>query len=420
MPFFKKSYDDMVVQGLQRLKNYSNITQLAPGAKARMILDSVYGEQLSQHNLFDANLSQAYLRWAEGRFLDFYGDMVDIPRLEATSATAEIEHNNFTWYASGTFGDINNQLDFVIPSGLITISTVEFPLPGYSNPSMVGTIGQQVVEYDLIENVTCRASDSFVYGSIRARVEGSVSDVPSNVLRKHNFTSYGLSARNLLFCTNKYAISNGRDRESDESYKYRLMNANKAREQGNRIACRLAALSVPGVADVTEFVGEQGPGTFSMYVQGYTPVISPNLTARAEDAVKTVCSLGVRPFLLAPNPVGLEFVLAVNWKSTATSSNQGAGYAAIRNTIEKALNITTTGGSVNLVDLANFVATSSSYIQSIGLARPGFFEEVYIYKSSADGLGVKKSLFAGDLVEPLYNERIMLETTTRYRGVKFL
>jgi len=420
MPLFPKNYDDMVSQGLQYLRQYTNINQLSPGSKARLILDAVYKEQLAEHSIIDENITNAFLRWAEGRFLDFFGDMMNIPRLGATNATADPDSKNFCFYIDGgTFGDLNNGLDFLIPSGT-TISVQDLEVETTTYASVLTEVSQTKIEYDLVQDVLCSSTASVVYGDIRARIEGTVSDVARNVLTKHSFTGYSLSNQSLLKCTNRYSISNGRARESDDAYRYRLMNAFKARERGNRMAVRLAALSVAGVANVTEVNYEQGPGTFSLYVRSLTPTTSPGLLQQVQAVVEQVNAFGTKVFVLAPQPLGLEFSIAVNWKPDTTSSQQATGYALIRRVIEETLNSLEIGQSVYIPDLASIVSKTSSKILAIGAQRAGYFEEVYVYRASPDEEGVKKSLLAGDQVQPLYNERILLETSTKYRGIKFL
>jgi uncharacterized phage protein gp47/JayE len=420
MPFFPRSKDDMVANGLRVLRDYSNINRLSPGAKARLILDSFTDEHYGQHELFDENMAQAFIRWADEQFLDYFGDMLNIPRLQATTATALIEDQNFVFYVDGgTFGDLNNGLDFVIPSGT-TITTPDFPIekPTYATDDYRPR--QNIITYDLVDSVTCSSNRSFVFANIRARIEGVASDIPRNVLSKHNFTSYTLGSSNRLKCSNRYAIANGSNRETDQAYRYRLMNSFKARERANKIAIRLAALSVPGVADVIEVNCEQGPGTFSLYVKSLTPTTSPGLIRRVTDVVNEVCSYGVRSFVLAPNILGLELVIAVQSKSTATASDKANAYAAIRQNIENNLNNIDIGEEVNLEDLASLVTLSHPSIQGIGITKAGSFEEVYLYRTSSDNAGVKKVLFTDTKITPLYNEKIVLETGTKYRGIKFL
>lgn len=420
MPFFPKSKDEMIADGLEAIRNNTNITQLSPGSKTRFLLDAMTEEQASQHELFDSNMAQAFIRWADARYLDYFGDMLNIPRLEARRGSVQLEDQNFIFYVDGgTFGDINSGNSITIPAGTI-ISTPDAQIERRTFDAEQNEESTEIVQYELVSTVSCPSDRSFAYGTLRAKIEGSVSDVPRNVLKKHTFTGYALSGSNRLKCTNKYAIANGRNRETDGSYRYRLMNAFKARERANKLAIRLAALSVAGVSDVIDVNCEQGPGTFSLYVEATTPTTSPRILSNVEDVVETVCAYGVRPFVLAPLSLGLELVVAVNWKSETTEEEKAIGYAAIRDAVEAFISNQTIGESLTLQDLATVAASSDVNIQGIGLQKSGEFEEVYVYRGSLDGDNVRKVLFTGPVVEPLYNEKIILETNTNDRGVIFI
>jgi len=421
MPFFVKSQEEMISRGLEAIRNGTNITQLSPGSKTRFLLDAMVEEQASQHQLFDSNLAQAFIRWCDAKYLDFFGDMLNIPRLNSQRAEVNSEENNFLFYVDGgTFGDINSGNDIVIPSGtIVSTPDLEIETRTYEADNENSPV-QQVVEYQLRNSVTCPANKSFVYATIRARIEGSNSDVPRNVLRKHNFINYTISKSERLKCTNKYAIANGRERETDGSYKYRLMNAFKARERANRLAIRLAALSIAGVSDTFEFNCEQGPGTFSLYVEALTPTTSPTLLNNVREAVTEVCSFGVRPFILAPNPLGVEFVAAIQWARETTEDQKKNGYGLIRDAVENYMYDIKMATNLDLQIMAKVVASASQYIQGIGLQRSGEFEEIYIYRYSPDNIGVRKTLFTESVITPLYNERIILETNTNDRGIIFI
>lgn len=424
MPFFPKDYEKMVSTGLQRMRANTTVSQLSPGAKARFLLETVLTEQAAQYSHFDINMMQAFVRWAEGRFLDLFGDIMQVPRWLPTVASVDIDHSNFMFYVdSGTFGDVNKGMDFVIPAGT-TVSTADFDVEmtqtTESSSSAVTSRELPKITYTTQGDVVCSASHSHVYVSIKAQIEGGDSDVPRNALLKHNFTSYSMSERGLLKCRNKYSITNGRDRESDESYRYRLMNAFKAKERANKIAVRLAALSVPGVADLAEINCEQGPGTYSLYVESVGATASPGLIGSIAAAVEPVSAFGVRPFVLAPIPLGLSFVVALRWRDKTTETEKLIVQANIREMMEGFLNSHGIGDNVNLEALAASVATTSEEIVGLGYLQAGKFEEVYVHRSSPDGGGVKKTLFEGDTVTSLYNERPLLETSTRYRGIQFL
>jgi len=415
MAFFDRTQQQIISASLDRLSENTEITQLAPGSKMRFLIDTFAEEQASQHTTFDENLMQAFIKYADGKFLDFFGDMLNAPRYEATHAYTE--DNNFMFYvSSGVFGDINGGVDFVIPYNT-NVSTVPFD-------GQIITPG--ITEYDQISyvttaDVTCSASDSFVYAPIRATVEGAGSDVPRGVLNQHDFSNYVLNNTASLRCTNKYSISSGRDRESNESYRFRLTELFRARQLAIYPSIRLAALSVPGVADIKMVNCEQGPGSFSVYIKSLSSTPSPRLIDEVSTNVAAVSSYGVRPFVLAPEPIGLEFVAAVLWSPRATQAQVAEGYNQMRLALEDELNNKDIGEEIVFSDLIDVLLSASPYANSIGLNRPNKFEEVYAYRADPSGQNTAiRNLVKSDRIVPLYNERAILETSGRFRGIQFL
>lgn len=414
MAFFDRTEQDIVSASMDELSQYTNITQLSPGSKTRFLLDTVAREQSLQHKVFDSNLMNAFIKYADSKFLDYLGDMLNLPRNESTHAVDDTE--NFMFYVStGTFGDINGGSNFNIPSGT-SVSTVPYDgaviTPGLES--------QATIQYVTTETVTCQSGQSFVYAPIRAVLEGRNSDVPRSVLNKHSFVAYTGTAQSKLKCTNRFSISNGEDRESDDSYRFRLANLFRAREMAVLSSIRLAALSVPGVIDTKEVICEQGPGTFSLYVTGTTPTTSPKLIQEVSSSVNSVTAYGVRPFVLGPIPIGLEFVVAVKWNPRATTAQITSGYVAMRNALENVLNNTKIGEEVLFSDLIDILLSATPYAMSIGDVRSNRFEEVYSYRTNPSGVGTVRSLVVSDVVIPIYNERVILETSTKFRGLQFL
>jgi len=416
MAFFERTQRDIVSDALDHLSRSTNITQLAPGAKARFILDSVAEEQAGQHATFDSNLLQAFIKYADGKFLDFFGDMMNLPRREPSHAEATDENIMF-YVSTGTFGDLNGGADITIPVGT-TIQTVPYEgsviTPGIEN--------QAIISYSTTEQVVAEAGQQFVYVSARSVLEGRNSDVPRNVLNQHDFVSYLLfsTSNTGLKCTNRYAISNGEDRETDDSYRFRLSEVFEARNLSIYAAIRLAAISVPGVADIKPVMAEQGPGTYSLYVKSLTPTTSPRLLAEVTAACQSVTSFGVRPFVLAPSPIGLEFVAAVTWNPRATTAQIAEGYKDMRNALENFLNNTGIGEAVYFSDIIDILLQATPYAFSIGAVSSNKFEEVYAYRNDPIKAGTVRNIVSGDRIEPLYNERVILETSGRHRGIQFM
>lgn len=414
MPFFPRTESEIIKDSLDQMNRETNFTQLAPGSKVRFLLSTTGREQASQQSLFDENLLQPYIRYADGKFLDYFGDMLNLPRVEASHAEATGE--NFMWYvSSGVFGDINGGQSFTVPAGTV-INT-----PSFEGEILTpGIEVQPIVRFTTTADVVCLAGSSFVYCPVRATIEGNESSVPRNVLTEHAFTGYSLSANDLLKCTNRYSIDNGTLRESDNSYRYRLQNIFKARSQAILAAIRIAALSVPGVADVTIINCEQGPGTYALYVKSQAPTASPSLIREVTAAVEFVSALGIRVFVSGARTLGVELVVAVAWSPNATDENISRGYANMRKNIETTLNEKDQGEAVDLSDIVDLIINSSPHVSSVGRAVPNKIEATYIYKPDPTGLGFIRSLLIGEKIDPLYNERVLLETGNRYRGVQFI
>jgi len=412
--FFKRTEEEIVGNAMDELSASTNITQLSPGSTARTLLEIVSREQGRQHSTFDYALLQSFIRFAEDKHLDLLGDMLNVPRIP--SAKASVEDDNFIFYvSSGYFGDINGGLDITIPKGTV-VSTVpydgEIVTPGIES--------QPTIKYVTTEEAICDASDSTQTVPIEAEFEGTRSNVPRNVLNQHNFTAYSSSSSGLLKCTNKFSIATGKDRESPQSYRYRLSNIFKAREIGHNVSIRLAALSVPGVTEVKQVNAEQGPGTFSIYVRSSTPTTSPNLLSQVALSVQSVTAGGVSAFVLAPEPLGVEFVATVKFISRATQQNITDTYIAIRNTAENFINTLSIGEELNLTFLVDEITQASPYISSIGAEKINSFDHVYLYRYNSFGDSPDRSEFHGNKIKPLYNERVILETNTRHHGIKFI
>jgi hypothetical protein len=250
--------------------------------------------------------------------------------------------------------------------------------------------------------------------------EGSDSNVPRNVLNKHSFTSYTFSSNNSLKCTNKFSIATGRDRESDESYRFRLSNIFQAREIGHATSIRLSALSVPGVTNIKNVNTEQGPGTFSIYVQSSTPTTSPSLLGQVSLAIQSVSPAGVKAFVLAPEPLGLEFIATITFSANATKQDISQAYIDMRDAAEDFISNLNIGDSLLIRDLIDTMIFSNRYVLSIGDEKPNSFDNIYMYRVSSFSPVPDRSEFFGTEVVPLYNERIILETNTRHRGIKFI
>jgi len=414
MPFFPRAQQEIVNNGLRKLRDHAGITQSSPGSKARFFLETMAQEQAIQNNIFDTNLPQAYIQSCSGQFLDFFGDLLGEPRLIGTHA--ESGTDNFIWYVNGgTFGSINNGNGISIPAGV----TVMTEAPDVELVT-TGIVGLENVTYITAAPTFCPPGSSFITTPLRASIEGKAGNVPPGVLTGHSFTDYTQVSSGTLRCTNRFSIDSGAERETDGSYRYRLLQVFKSREKATKAAIRLAALSVPGVSDIIMLNCEQGPGTCTVYIQSSTPTVSNELVGRVSFATELVTSEGIRLYISPSNPLGLEFVLAVNWRSSVTEEEKVIEYQDIREAVGRTLNTIKMGEPVIIEDLLVMALRAAPSALSIGRAKPNSFEEVYVYRSSPTRQGYIRSRLYADIVTPLYNERIILEAANAYNGIQFI
>jgi len=414
MPLFPITKEEIFMRHIERLNSSTNITQNTPGGKARFFLDAISTEQSRQYDFFNENIVQAYLQYSSGKFLDFWGDLFQIPRLE--SLNAESTDDNFMFYVdSGTFGDINNNGSFVIPAGT-TIS-----IPAFSGSVVTPNItSTNTVSYSTIAAVRCNPQESFIFVKVRASKEGRQGNVPKGVLLKHNFVSYSAAGKNSLKCLNRFSIDNGDERETDGAYRYRLMQGFRGRHKAVAAAIRLAALSVPGVANILSVPSEQGPGTLTIYVKGTTPTTSPQLLAKVASSVQSVIGEGVRLFTFGPRPIGIELFVGVNWSPKATEQQKLQEKSLIKETAQSYMNTLDLGQPLDLNTLFFTMLRAAPSALSFGKATPNKFEEVYVYRSIVNGVGYIRSRFTGEIIAPLYNERVILETSGQNGGVTII
>jgi uncharacterized phage protein gp47/JayE len=329
---------------------------------------------------FDTNFIQAYLSGAEGQYLDLIGAMLGLPRLgeKAAQTTASEQICQFS-VATGTFGTINNGQSIDIPANTI-IST---------GPNSTGILYRTIYETILASNT----SSSYV--SIEALGSGSDSNVGAGQLVYHNFTNYTQSAMNTLLVTNQAEITTGSDVEIDTNYRFRLANQVIAAESANLTAVRLAALVVPGVADVRIIPYFRGVGSFDMLIKATTPSVSQQLIATVGDAVGKASGLGIAFSVRGPVEDGIALQATLTYKTSIDTDTQ----TSIENTV--AQNLTSYINNLDIAaplivnQLVEIALQSSSQIQNIGAANKPF-DNIWVYKPSATGDNKVRATLPGD------------------------
>src|SRR5665213_706980 len=85
---FKKDYGTLVQKSLQQLITRSPITNQTVGGIARSLIEVINLNVAEFYDILDINTAMGFVSTAEGYFLDLIGKLFNLPRFQATTASA--------------------------------------------------------------------------------------------------------------------------------------------------------------------------------------------------------------------------------------------------------------------------------------------------------------------------------------------
>lgn len=103
----------------------------------------------------------------------------------------------------------------------------------------------------------------------------------------------------LLDCERRY-------NEDDDNYRYRISKQTQIIANANKIAIRLAALSVEGVTEVKLKRWTHGAGSYSVYVISDNPVTEDEILAKVLKKINETEAFGIRGEVFRPNIIPAE------------------------------------------------------------------------------------------------------------------
>jgi uncharacterized phage protein gp47/JayE len=371
--FYEDKYSELMSNAMQELRATTDISQLTPGAKARALLEIVNREIGAAYRTFSSDFLKGYIKEARGENLDLIGDLMGLTRGQATRNDIESSNQIQKFYIdNGTFGSINTingvATSFTIPAGVLIESLVP--------------AGQQSIQYRLDENVVCAAGETSAYGAIQAVEYGTVSNVGAGSLTQHNFELYQDYLAGSLKTKNIEGIAFASDVESDANFRYRIINQTLASEGANRVSIRMAALSVPGVADVWLDEYSHGIGTGAVYIKGVTPVVNESLLATVQSAIASIKAFSSFIDVKAPSLVGVEMIVGLNLIQRRPQREEDALVARVRDTLYGYINGLDINQELDTDMLVRKILRVDSNIKSIGVPTRQI-EYLYIWRESA-------------------------------------
>lgn len=156
-----------------------------------------------------------------------------------------------------------------------------------------------------------------------------------------------------------------RPSESEEEYKYRISRATTNNEKANKIAVRLAALSVSGVKDVLFKEFSQGSGSFSVYVLTDNPTPSMQILKQVEQAIDEVKAFGIRVHVLAPKLKPVEMKVKLVFDKNVTELEKRVVFEEARRKIRAYINSRHPGDTIEINELIKQIREINRNIMKI-------------------------------------------------------
>ena len=330
----------------------TGIKQLAPGAKARAFADIV-GDRIGEMEArMFVNLADTLLPFATGDSLDLLGEIYGVSRLGRQDSVVLAGDNSFRFYVrTGTFGDINDGNNIVIPSDVRLFGAVN-----------TGPIF-------LADSVTLPAASSEVFFGARSSTPGTEGNAPAGVIARHNFTGYTESRFGSLLVSNNVGIVGGRDPEKDDNYRFRIHLKILSRAGANEAALRFALLQVPGVQDI---VFKREAGTFTVYVYAVSPSVPASLLARTQAQLNDVVAYPMSGLTVAPDLIGISLSTTVRFISGVSEDAKASILANAKSAAEDYINNLTVGETLVINEIADRIRNADSNILDIGEATTSF------------------------------------------------
>ena len=346
-----------------RLETRTGLNNFAADSAVGVMTDALATAIVNNHNETVNAFEQMQISTASGDYLDQIAVSHGVTRYQPRKAySVASERSMYFYVASGTFGDINSGNDIDLPAG-----TKVFP----------GDANESAILYETVESYTLPASANRVYCTVRAVSFGSTQNVGPRTLTSHSLTTYSG-----LYCSNKYAIVNGRGRENDQALRDRLSIYFKTLSQNNKSSLLMQTLGVPGVIDLAVIEGYYGMGTCGVFVFGADGFSSTHLIRQVRTRAAEINTPGLRVIVAPGIQVAISFEIEVNIDAPLTSSETTLVRAGIKRAIMRYISAGNTRREINLRDLRNFIIQENPRLLTIlpkrTLTKESLFKNVFI------------------------------------------
>lgn len=394
MRFESTSYTELFTSAASKLANRTGITSFGQSSKAGALLNTFIEDDKQKVSQINEVLNSFKLPTATGKDLVAKGEILGVYKLQETRAYTKIIDSNLEFYVdSGTFGDSNNGDDYLFPANEIVYLE-----------SKDADSGRRI-EYRLTSSVLCPKNSSSVFFAVEAVQAGTASSVAAGALNKHTNTNQTIKVRN------NYAISNGRDEQSDSSYRSMITKAFTSYAMCNEASIRMAASVIPGIREVKIFRNYNGIGTTTLMVDGFEGTLGQSTLELVKNRVSSFASTANLVSVYSPKYVGIELSLVIKTSLAFSNAEKIKLSKNIITTIKNYFRTFSIGQSVDLQNLFNLIIRVNANIVQIGIV-PGSntFSSASAFFSDLNGVFSEKRVLT-DFIPVQMDQRAILMTS---------
>lgn len=393
MALFNKDSNEIIQSAIDSLQANTGLNALGGGSKLRAIIETMGVLTKDAYDFFKVSAGMTLIYTATDKYLDYIGAIFGMTRKTGENALVMPGALTVKVYVNtGTFGDINEGQDIIIPEGT-RIYAIQ---------------NNEILNYYTVESYVLQAEDAFFYIGVRSELPGAVYNIPSGKLKYIDFAGYsGYSSQESLKVINLFPMFNGKSAESDEDFRFRIINEFQRLQKGNEFAIKMAAFSVPGVADAFIIPNQKGLGTITLLIKSVTPSVTTDLLEAVEYEVNQVKSAGTKVFVTGPTELLVRFIIRLNFKPGVSSSAIINAQEAVKNALYFKINNLDPGEGFEINDLADTVRLADSNINSIGFPNK-YFEKIYVDTPVLDTY-VRKEIISDFYVKEM--DKLLLSPT---------
>jgi len=370
----------------QTVTNRTGINDFDTDSKTDSLIQVFVEEVITNRNETITAFYSNQISNAVGDGLDEIGRDMGLPRDGELHGKVVRQDQNLAFYVGGgTFGSINGGADIVIPAGAVRV---------YSDPDQ-NELGAEV-SYTNTQQITLPAAGTVAFFGATCTASGPIGNVGAGMLKNHNFTSY-LSGSGLEV-TNFYSVLNGRPREKDRNYRFRLSRHYDTLLSSNYTKLHLTALRVPGVLDTRVIPGLYGIGTVGVVILGPENQSTPALVRATQARLSDIMGPGNSARASAATAVYFDMALEVKTLRPLSGSEKRQVDATVRRAIRNFMRSQGLGSNISLLAVAR---EAQSYVGGqVQLLSSGsttdIFDTVYIRKGPSGGLSTERDLLVND------------------------